>query len=253
MSQRALDAYAGTRAQSARDAQIEEYLPLVQHVLCRLPIRFPTTLDRDDLFSVGVLGLMQAANTYDATKGATFKTHAYVNIRGAMLDELRKHDVVPRSRRDRIREVAEAESRAETRLKRSPTFEEIAAEASLTVTQVEDALVNAHGMAVLSLEDTLANGEGETMRLIDTVRLPSAIDPSSAVADKELKDRLATAIAELPARERHVIVLYYAEGLRLKEIGEVLSVTESRVCQLHVRALKRLDRALNSKRIGPKP
>src|SRR5262245_36750661 len=116
---------------------IEEYLPLVHHVLGRLTIHLPTTLDREDLFEVGVLGLMQAAGTFNAAKGAAFKTHAYTNIRGAILDEIRKHDPIPRSRRDRVRLLGEVERALSDKLGRSPTPEEMAEKAGLTIEQVE--------------------------------------------------------------------------------------------------------------------
>lgn len=227
-----------------RDRLVEEYLPLVHHVLGRLLIHLPATLDREDLYAVGVLGLMHAAETFDPTKGAIFKTHAYTNIRGAILDELRKHDVVPRSRRDRLRQVSDAEQRLADHLDRPPTPEEIAEEAGLTLDQVENILVHAHGMSVLSLEDEAPIKGEAAARLVDCLRMPGSPDPAKAAEMRELKQRLAQAIQELPDRERRVVVLYYAEGLRLKEIGQVLEVTESRVSQLHSRALYRLNRAL---------
>jgi RNA polymerase sigma factor FliA len=226
-----------------RNRLVEEYLPLVQHVLGRLTIHLPATLDREDLFEVGVLGLMQAAKTFNPLKGAGFKTHAYTNIRGAILDEIRKHDPIPRSRRDRVRLLDEVERKLSEQLGRSPTPEEIARAAGLTIEQVEESLVNAHGAAMLSLEDH-ASGDGDGPRLSSCLKLPRCDDPSDLVARAELKEQLAAAIQRLPERERRVVVLYYAEGLRLKEIGAVLGITESRVCQLHARAVLRLNQEL---------
>ncbi|MSR75861.1 MAG: FliA/WhiG family RNA polymerase sigma factor [Planctomycetes bacterium] len=251
MNAKALEAYGATVAltREQRDALITDFLPLVHHVLGRLPLRLPTTLDRDDLFDVGVLGLMNAAASYSPTRGASFKTHAFVNIRGAILDELRKHDVVPRSRRDRVKQLDRAERAVEERLGRRATPEELAQETGLSIEQVDESLVNAHGMAMLSLEDSSSSGGGDdsSTRLMDCVSLPSSPDPANEAAQNELKLQLAAAITQLPERERRVIVLYYAEELRLKEIGAVLGITESRVSQIHSRALALLNSRLSDK------
>jgi RNA polymerase sigma factor FliA len=223
---------------------IEEYLPLVGHVLGRLTIHLPTTLDREDLFETGVLGLMHAADTFDPSRGAIFKTHAFTAIRGAILDEIRKHDAVPRSRRDRVKVVAQAEAAAAEKLGRAPTAEEIAAHAGLAIEQVEETLLHAHGATTLSLDEPAPGGDGAESRLARMLATPRGEDPSDIAATAELKERLSKAILALPERERRVIVLYYAEELRLKEIGEVLGVTESRVSQLHARALLALNRAV---------
>ena len=226
-----------------RNKLVEDYLPLVHHVLGRLTIHLPPTLDREDLFEVGVLGLMQAVQTFNPSKGAAFKTHAFTNIRGSILDEIRKHDPVPRSRRDRVRLLGDVERRLAEKLGRFPTPEEMATEAGLTIEQVEESLVNAHGAAVVSLEDQQSD-DGDGLELSKCLKLPHCDDPADLAARAEMKEQLAAAIQDLPERERHVIVLYYAEGLRLKEIGLVLGITESRVCQLHSRAVYRLNQKL---------
>jgi RNA polymerase sigma factor for flagellar operon FliA len=226
-----------------RNKLVEEYLPLVQHVLGRLTIHLPTTLDREDLFEVGVLGLMQATQTFNPSKGAAFKTHAFTNIRGSILDEIRKHDPIPRSRRDRVKLLDEVERKLFDQLGRTPTPEEIAQAAGLTIEQVEESLVNAHGATMLSLEDQAAD-DGDHLKLSNCLALPKCEDPADVVAKAELKEQLAAAIMKLPERERRVVVLYYAEGLRLKEIGAVLGITESRVCQLHARAVLKLNQEI---------
>lgn len=245
----ALEAYARSArpaSREERDRLVTEYLPLVHHVLGRLPIRLPPGLEREDLFEVGVLGLMNAAESYNPAKGAAFKTHAFVNIRGAILDEIRRHDPVPRSRRDRLRLLGHVERELAERLERPPTPEEIAKEARLSIEQVEESLVHAHGMSVLSLDDPGDAGDGDgPMRLVECLRMPGSPDPADEAARRELKARLAKAIEDLPERERRVVVLYYAHDLRLKEIGEIMEITESRVSQIHARALLRLHRALD--------
>lgn len=228
-----------------RNRLIEEYLPLVGHVLGRLTIHLPRTLDREDLFETGVLGLMQAARTFNPARGALFKTHAYTTIRGAILDEIRKHDPVPRSRRDRVKKLASAERALSDRLGRVATPDELAAETGLTVEQVEESLVHAHGAAVLSLDASAGSGsDDDASRLVRLLTTPDADDPARRASEAEMRERLGPAILALPERERRVVVLYYAENLRLKEIGEVLGVTESRVSQIHARALLLLNRAL---------
>lgn len=249
MTRNPIEAY-GTHGPGHADRQklIEEFLPLVHHVLGRLPLHFPATLDREDLFEVGVLGLINAADAYNPAKGAAFKTYAYVNIRGAILDEIRKHDVVPRSRRDRMRLIGATEVRLEDQLGRPATPEEIAEGADLTIGQVEDALVHAHGASVLSLDEPTGGAEDSGGSLIQCLRMPDSPEPSDVAERNELKAALAEAIQELPERERQVVLLYYAEGLRLKEIGAVLGVTESRVSQLHARAIFRLNKSICSDR-----
>jgi len=229
-----------------RNRLVEEYLPLVRHVVGRLPVGLSAVLDKEDLFEVGVLGLMNAAATFDPTKGAQFKTHAYVNVRGAILDELRKHDVVPRSRRERVREVERANAALEEELGRAPTPEELATATGLSIDQIDDVLVNMHALATVSLSDGEEGGEGGSDTLAARIAAVATTDPSDAAAMNEMKERLADAIVELPESERRVIVLYYAEGLLLKEIGAVLDVTESRVSQIHSRALARLGAALRA-------
>ncbi len=229
--------------ESDRNRLIEEHLPLVHHVIGRLTLRLPPTLDREDLFEVGVLGLMAAAASWNPTKGAALKTHAFTAIRGAVLDEIRKHDAVPRSRRDRVRHVAKVERTLFDQLGHAPTAEQIAEHACLEIDQVEDVLVNGHGATVISLDASTDSSDDE-LPLMRCLATPTCEDPSDLASKAELKQQLAAAIAKLPERDRQVVVLYYAEGLRLKEIGEVLGITESRVCQLHARALHQLNRML---------
>ena len=228
-----------------RNKLVEDYLPLVRHVLGRLPLTLPAFMDQEDLFEVGVLGLMNAARTYDATKGAQFKTHAYVNIRGAILDELRKYDVIPRSRRDRIKFFKKTEEELEETLGRAATPEEIAEAMGLSVEQVDDILLNMQGASLLSLQEGAGGEEG--VRLSDAIACKDSPNPLDVAEASELKARIADLIHDLPQNERRVIVLYYAEGLLLKEIGAVLDVSESRVSQIHSRALYRLNKALTAR------
>ncbi len=228
-----------------RNKLVEDYLPLVRHVLGRLPLTLPAFMDQEDLFEVGVLGLMNAARTYDASKGAQFKTHAYVNVRGAILDELRKYDMTPRSRRDRVKFFKKTEIELEEQLGRSATPEEIASAMGLKIEQVDDILVNMQGASLLSLDEGAGGEEG--VRLGDAIASPHSPNPADVAESAELKGKIADLIYDLPENERRVIVLYYAEGLLMKEIGEVLEVSESRISQIHSRAIYRLNKALTSR------
>ncbi len=226
------------RSTAERDRLVEQYLPLVRYVVARLPVTMPASLDRDDFYSVGVIGLMHAASTFDPSRGASFKTFAYTAIRGAILDEVRKHDPVPRSRRDRLRKMERKNAELWAELDREPTPEELAAALGCTEEDLDDDLRALHTARVLSLDETYGGEDGGT--LAGRVPDPDGEAPEARVLDREQLDRLTRAIAELPDADRNVVVLYYHEQLYLKEIGKVLGVTESRVSQILTRATERL-------------
>jgi RNA polymerase sigma factor for flagellar operon FliA len=192
-------------------------------------------MDQDDLISVGVLGLIHAAKTYDPNLGASFKTYAYTNIKGAILDELRRHDTVPRSARDRIKKVEEATARLMDRTGRIPTPEEIAKEAGITVKALDDILHSVRTSALLSLNETYA-ASGESASLIETLPGGKSLDPSELAEKSEMIELMMKAIRKLPEAERQVVFLYYNQNMLLKEIGAVLEVSESRICQILSRA-----------------
>lgn len=229
------------RTQEERDRLVEKYLPLVRYVVARLPVTMPAMLDRDDFYGVGVMGLMHAASTYDPTRGASFKTFAYTAIRGAILDEIRKHDPVPRNRRDRLRQIEQASKDLYAALNREPTMAELAEAMQCSVEELESDFQALHTARTLSLDDTgSSSGEEEAGTLVSALADESVVDPGEGASAKERLELLTKAIAELPETERHVVVLYYHERLFLKEIGQVLNVTESRVSQILTRATERL-------------
>ena len=228
------------RSQEERDRLVEKYLPLVRYVVARLPVTMPAMLDRDDFYGVGVMGLMHAAATYDPTRGASFKTFAYTAIRGAILDEIRKHDPVPRNRRDRLRQIDQASKDLYATLQREPTMLELAESMQCTVEELEEDFQALHTARTLSLDDTGGGSEEDSSSLASALADESITDPGEGAAARERIDLLTKAIAELPETERHVVVLYYHERLFLKEIGQVLNVTESRVSQILTRATERL-------------
>ncbi|HEX6812196.1 MAG TPA: FliA/WhiG family RNA polymerase sigma factor [Planctomycetota bacterium] len=227
------------RSTADRDGLIEQYLPLVRYVVARLPITMPGTLDRDDFYSVGVIGLMHAATTYDPARGASFKTFAYTAIRGAILDEVRKHDPVPRSRRDRLRRMDRANSKLRAQLDREPSLAELACAMCCTELELDEDLQALHTSRLLSIDEP-HGGDGDANALSRHLADGGTIDPGDHADARERLERLTKAIAELPPIDRHVVVLYYHEQLFLKEIGQILGVTESRVSQILTRATERL-------------
>jgi RNA polymerase sigma factor FliA len=234
------------RSVAERDRLIEQYLPLVRYIVARLPVTMPASLDKDDFYSVGVIGLMHAATTFDPARGASFKTFAYTAIRGAILDEVRKHDPVPRNRRDRLRKMDRANSELWTELGREPTLTELAGILECSESDIDDDLQALHTSRMLSLDESYGGDEGNTMssQIADVL----SDDPTSSADNREQLERLTRAIAELPESDRHVVVLYYHEQLYLKEIGNVLGVTESRVSQILTRATERLRLKLKEQR-----
>jgi RNA polymerase sigma factor for flagellar operon FliA len=228
------------RSLAERDRLVEQFLPLVRYVVARLPVTMPASLDRDDFYSVGVMGLMHAAATFDPTRGASFKTFAYTAIRGAILDEVRKHDPVPRNRRDRLRRMDRQLGALRAQLDREPTPAELAQALGCTEQELDADLQALHTSRTLSLDDRRPGDEHETASLADTIGATDVLDPSAHADDRERLERLTKAIAELPETDRHVVVLYFHEQLYLKEIGRILGVTESRISQILTRAVERL-------------
>ncbi|MFN9278068.1 MAG: sigma-70 family RNA polymerase sigma factor [Planctomycetota bacterium] len=233
------------RTQEERDRLVEMFLPLVRYVVARLPVTMPGALDRDDLFSVGVMGLMHAATTYDAARGASFKTFAYTAIRGAILDEVRKLDPVPRQRRDRLRKLNRAQAELAARLDREPTMLELADALQCSEQEIDEDLQALHTARTLSLDDGRGGdddgeGEGGGATLGSLLGADDTVDPGDAATHRERLHLLAKAISELPETDRHVVVLYFHEQVFLKEIGQILGVTESRVSQILTRATERL-------------
>lgn len=226
----------------ARDKLILAYSPLVKYVAGRMSTGLPAHIEEGDLVSYGLLGLIGALDRFDPSRNIKFETYAVSRIKGSIIDELRALDWVPRSVRSWARKVEAAVTRLENRLMRAPTDEEIAAELEVGVEDFQDILNQISCASVVALDEFWdSSGAGQDkVNLIDTIEDAGAPDPSRAYRIQVIKETLASAIERLPERERIVIGLYYYEGLTLKEIGEVLGVTESRVSQLHTKAVLRL-------------
>ena len=222
-----------------QDRIIEEFAPLVWRIAQRLAGRLPASLDIQDLIQAGVIGVIDAIKKYDPSKRAQFKTYAEFRIRGAMLDQIRSLDWVPRPVREDIRRLYAALEKIEKRLERRPTTEELAGELGMSAEECERLLSDARGVTLLSLED-LCLHEHEPSFLLETLADVRAENPLLSLLSQETKRNLVEGIEALPEKERLVLSLYYQDDLTMKEIGQVLSVTESRVCQLHAQAIVRL-------------
>ena len=192
----------------------------MRYIVARLPVTMPNSLDRDDFYSVGVMGLMHAAATFDPGRGASFKTFAYTAVRGAILDEVRKHDPVPRNRRDRLRKMERARADLYGELDREPTPAELSTVLQCTEQELDDDLQALHTSRVLSIDESYGNADGSTFT--PTVADGCSEDPVASASGREQIERLTRAIADLPETDRHVVVLYFHEQLYLKEIGKIL-------------------------------
>jgi RNA polymerase sigma factor for flagellar operon FliA len=223
----------------ARERLVVAYSPLVKYVAGRMAAGLPSHVEEADLISYGLIGLIGSIERYEPDRDIKFETYAVQRIRGAIIDELRSLDWVPRSVRAKAREVEKAHSELENKLGRAPNEEEMADELGVSIEDFRTTLLEIANSSVLALDDlwSASDPDGGQVSLLDTISDPNAVDPEAAIDTAELKDRLAEAIESLPDRERLVIALYYYETLTLREIGEVLGVTESRVSQLHTKAV----------------
>jgi RNA polymerase sigma factor FliA len=233
--------YRRTGAKELRDRLIVMYSPLVKYVAGRLGSGLPAHVDEGDLVSYGLLGLIGAIERYDPDRDIKFETYAIARIRGSIIDELRALDWVPRSVRSRAREIERAIAALEAKLGRAPTDEEIAEKVGVSVDELEESLTDIARSSIAALDELWSvSGEGDQVSLLDTLEDPDSVRPADALDETELREILGDAISRLPEREKLVITLYYYEELTLREIGEVLGVTESRISQLHTKAILRL-------------
>jgi len=234
--------YRRTGDQRLRDRLVLTYAPLVKYVAGRLGSGLPAHVDEADLVSYGLLGLMGAIERYDPERDVKFETYAIARIKGQIIDELRAMDWVPRSVRSRARDIERAIAELESKLGRAPTDEEIAGKLGISEDELEESLSEIARSSIAALDElwTVSGSGGDQVALIDTIEDERAPDPQSSLSQTELREAVADSIARLPEREKLVVTLYYYEELTLREIGEVLGVTESRVSQLHTKAILRL-------------
>ncbi len=235
---------------AVRERLILHYAPLVKYVAGRVGVGLPPNIEQADLVSYGIFGLIDAIEKFDLSRAIKFETYAISRIKGAIIDELRSIDWIPRSIRSKAREVERAYAGLEARLHRTPTEPEVAAELGIGLDDLHAIFGQVSFVNVLALDELLnVNGEkGDKVSLVDTLEDTRVEDPVRAFESQETKHLLARAINLLPEREKIVVTLYYYEGLTLAEIGQVLGVTESRICQMHTKAVLQLRAKLADQR-----
>jgi RNA polymerase sigma factor FliA len=227
-----------TGSGAARERLILHYAPLVKYVAGRLGAGLPQSVEQADLVSNGMFGLMDALDKYDPGREVKFETYATPRIRGAILDELRAMDWVPRSVRFKAREVDKAHAQLEAKLGRAPTDAEVADQMGLDLEELHEVITQISLVSVMALEEVVGGDEkGEQRSLLDTLADAASSDPTAGLEGQEMRGLLSAAINSLSEREKIVVTLYYFEGLTLSEIGDILGVTESRVCQIHTKAV----------------
>jgi RNA polymerase sigma factor for flagellar operon FliA len=228
--------------EKAREQLVLAYSPLVKFVAGRMSSGLPAHIEEADLISYGLLGLIGAIERFDPSRDIKFETYAIARIKGSIIDELRALDWVPRSVRSRARDIERAIADLERKLHRAPTDEEISEKLGLSTDELDESLSEIGRSSIAALDElwTISSSGGDQVALIDTIEDTQGPEPQAELAQTELKEALGEAIARLPEREKLVVTLYYYEELTLREIGEVLGVTESRVSQLHTKAILRL-------------
>jgi len=235
----AWDEYKGGGSSAARDQLILHYSPLVKYVAGRVAVGLPSNIEQADLMSYGIFGLIDAIDKFDRSKNVKFETYAISRIRGSIIDELRAIDWVPRSVRFKAREVEKAYATLENRLKRPPSDAEIAAELDVSIDELNRIYTQLANVSLIALDEiTSGDGEkGDKLSLLDTLEDTKTASPMEAFESEEMREILVQAVNKLSEREKKVVTFYYFAGLTLAEIGQVLGVTESRVCQIHTKAV----------------
>ncbi len=223
-----------------RDQLIMDYAPLIKFIAQKIAMRLPSNIELDDLTSAGVIGLMDAIEKYDPTRDNKFKTYAEFRIRGAILDELRSQDWVPRSVREKAKKIEKVYVALEQKLGRTATEEELARELKMDIEELYDLISQVKAVSLMSLDELGTPSQNDRKSLLECLENINAKNPFTQLKVKGVKDVIMKAIDELPEAQRLVLSLYYYEDLNLKEIGKILDVTESRVSQLHTQAVLKL-------------
>ena len=240
-----------TKSPQLRDKFIRQYMPLVKYVAGKVSVGMPGSVDFDDLVGYGQFGLLDAINKFDPEKNVKFKTYAVTRIRGAIFDELRTLDWVPRSVRQKSREIEDTIVQLESKLGRPASDSEVAGAMGISEDEYHQTILKVSGTSVLSLNDVWYSGEeSEHVSIGDCIESPTSLNPDVIVEREEIRRVIIEAINELPEKEKMVLVLYYHEDMTFKEIGQVLEVSESRVSQLHTKANLRLRAKLTNIRKG---
>jgi RNA polymerase sigma factor for flagellar operon FliA len=243
--------YRRTKDPQIREDFIKQYAPLVKYVAGRVAVGMPHNVEFDDLVGFGVFGLLDAIDKFDPEKNVKFKTYAVTRIRGAIFDELRSIDWVPRSIRQKVREIEETIGSLEAQLGRTATDEEIASAMGMSVNEYLKIMIKISGTSVLSLNDMWFSGdENDKVSIADSIESPASLNPDVIVEKEEIRRLIIEFIRDLPEKEQKILAAYYYEEATLKEIGQVLDITESRVSQLHTKAIVHLRAKLTNMRKG---
>lgn len=243
--------YRKNRDVAIRDAIVNQYAPLVKYVAGKVAMQLPANIEFDDLVGYGIFGLFDAIEKFEPEKQVQFKTYAVMRIRGSIYDELRSIDWVPRSIRQKAKEIEAATLRVESRLGRPASEVELAQEMGISQKELSKSIMKISGTSILSLNDLwFAGDENDKASIVDTIEAPSSLNPDTIIEKDEIKRVIVEAINELPDNVKQVLILYYYEDLTLKEIGKILEVTESRVSQLHGKAISLLKTKLTSIKKG---
>ena len=229
----------------ARDTLIVQYIYLVRYAVGRVKVSLPTTISIEDIAGYGVEGLINAIERFSPQKNTRFETYALIRIRGAILDRIRSEDFLPRSVRKKIKDVKQAAEFLKQELGRTPTTTEIANYLEMDPDKVNQ--IMSEDVVVTSIYEKRGSSE-DSMEIIDTIEDSNKLNPQEQMEEKNVKSDLQKALQRLPERERVLMVLYYQENMTMKEIGETLSMSESRVCQLHAQAIMKLKNILNVNR-----
>ena len=234
--------YKETNSKVAKDKLLVEYAHMVKYIANRIAINLPSSVDRDDIVSSGIIGLIKAVETFELERGFKFETYAGHKIRGAILDELRALDWVPRSVRQKSRDLQRVYAKLENQLGRIPYDDEVCEELEISVEEYEKMLSDVAPTTIISLEEALPDrgSDSKDIRLIDTIEDPGSENPLKQLGFAEVKQILKETIENLPEKEKLVVALYHFEELTLKEIGVVLDISESRVSQIHSKAILKL-------------
>ncbi|EQC47220.1 FliA/WhiG family RNA polymerase sigma factor [Bacteriovorax sp. Seq25_V] len=238
--------YRSTVDPKVKDEIVVEYAPLIKYIAQKIASRLPANIELDDLISCGVIGLMDAIEKFDPSRDNKFKTYAEFRIRGAILDELRAQDWVPRSIREKAKVIDRAYSKLEAELGRPATDEEMCAELEMSKEDFHDMLNKAKSVSILNIDDSATFNRNDKRTMAGMNEDSKHVNPFTAVANKNFRDKIKEGISQLPEKQRLVLSLYYYEDLNLKEIGQVLDVTESRVSQLHTQAVSKLKAKLQT-------
>ena len=240
--------YKKDKNSNDRDRLVLNYAPLVKYVAGRIASRLPRTVDTADLVSYGILGLIDAVEKFDLSRNVKFETYAMARVKGAIIDELRRLDWLPRSLREKEKELEKAYQDLLSNLKRTPSDAEISKKLGITTAELNDLLTQLSNNQFLTLDELWSREEkNDKVSLIEVIEDVGAEDPMSALEAAERKEDLTEVIKTLPLREREIVVLYYYEGLNFKEIAQILSLTESRISQLHSKAIIHLKTSLIKK------